>query len=92
VVVANATKNATTIPIYDTEGSWGADQSYNNSTNDTDMRKYSAGTLPGREAAFTGIYHLIQASNTVCSGTCNKMAGFNWYAWDIGIKHQHPQN
>ncbi len=65
---------STTKPIYDTEGSWSG--------------KYEAQIqpYPDQQAAFVGIYYLIQGSNadTTCSGTvCNPLAGFSWYGWDF---------
>jgi hypothetical protein len=70
----------TTKPIFDTEGSWGQDdRSFPDLKNNTWIR-----SNPGQETAFTGIYHLIQASNSVCvpNTTCNPLAGFVWFGWD----------
>jgi Bacterial Ig-like domain (group 2) len=75
------TTNAATIPIFDTEASWGTDSKTNTSLkNNTWIREY-----PSREEAYTGIFYLIQATNTACapSTTCNPMLGLSWYGWDF---------
>ncbi|HVI07739.1 MAG TPA: choice-of-anchor D domain-containing protein [Candidatus Binatia bacterium] len=74
--VGSATTTA--IPIYDTEGSWGTggDASIDGSSYPYENQ--------AEEAAFTGAYYLIQASNSVCSTSpCFGMAGFSWYGWDF---------
>jgi Bacterial Ig-like domain (group 2) len=67
-------------PIFDTEGSWGEDdQRYLDLKNNTWIR-----TNPGQETAFTGIYYLLQGSNSVCPAAtaCNPLAGAVWFGWD----------
>jgi hypothetical protein len=83
-------------PLYDTEGSWGANpKNLNNPQFDSLITSSSDGGGTGREQAFTGIYNLIQASLTAqvtnttnCtknSGICPVLGGFNWYGWDFQV-------
>jgi len=77
----------TTKQIFDTEGSWGGDCSPTGCTylpNTWITNPTPPQTMSTQERAFTGIYYLIQASNTACqTGGCNSMAGFSWYGWDF---------
>jgi hypothetical protein len=77
--------SSTPIQIYDTEGSWGTG---GNAAIQGSSFPYQN---QAEEAAFTGAYYLIQASNTVCSGTpCDGMAGFSWYGWDFDNQGTDP--
>jgi hypothetical protein len=81
----------TSKPLYDTEGSWGANCKAQGCTYIPDTW-IQGSTMPlsaqdqAEEAAFTGIYYLIQASNTICPATfstCNSLLGLSWYGWDF---------
>jgi hypothetical protein len=77
--------SSTPIQIYDTEGSWGTG---GNAAIQESSYPYQN---QAEEAAFTGAYYLIQASNTVCSSTpCDGMAGFSWYGWDFDNQGTDP--
>jgi len=89
--VQAAISGSTSKPIYDTEGSWGADSTGQGATYFAnswirDLPTPNAAQVQAEEAAYTAIYYLIHASNTVCtppSTSCNTMAGFSWYGWDF---------
>jgi hypothetical protein len=75
------------IPIYDTEGSWGTggDAAIQGSSNQNQDN--------AEEAAFTGAYYLIQASNSACAtntSPCDGMGGFSWYGWDFDNQGTDP--
>lgn len=87
----------TTKPIYDTEGSWGADSSNGvylpNSWINGLTQTSSAQQVAAEQAGYAGAYYLIQASNTLCpstDSTCNSMAGFSWYGWDFDNQGTDP--
>jgi len=89
----------TTKPIYDTEGSWGANCTGTNCTYLPDSwingltQTSSPQQVAAEQAAFTGQFYLIQASNTLCpsiDSTCNPMAGLSWYGWDFDNQGTDP--
>jgi len=89
----------TTKPIYDTEGSWGANCNAQNCTYLPNSwingltQTSSTEQVAAEQAAFTAQYYLIQASNTLCpsgDSTCNAMAGFSWYGWDFDNQGSDP--
>jgi len=93
--VQSAIAGSTSKPIFDTEGSWGANCKTTGCTNTPNnwIRDIVPPNNPppdtyqvqAEEAAFTGASYLIQASNASCaSGTsCNTMSGYSWYGWDF---------
>lgn len=94
--VQAAISASTTKPIYDTEASWAADSTVQNATYFPntwirDLPNPITQQVQAEEMAFTGIYYLAHASNTVCaSGTCNKVVGFSWYGWDFDNQANKP--
>jgi hypothetical protein len=90
----DAIGSSTTKPLYDTEGSWGADckppqgQTCPYTPNSwIQGSSQPADQVQAEEAAFTGAYYLIQASNqpnyiTTCTA-CDPLEGFSWYGWDF---------
>jgi hypothetical protein len=85
--VQSTVSGYTTKQIYDTEGSWSEDCQTVGCTFTPDTwitNPTPPQTASTQERAFTGIYYLIQASNSVCQTSgCNTMAGLSWYGWDF---------
>lgn len=89
--IASVVGSSASKSIYDTEGSWAADCNTPGCTYTPDTwiqgSSQPANQVRAEEAAFTGAYYLIHASNQPiyegCVSDCNPLAGFSWYGWDF---------
>lgn len=92
--IASVVGTSASKPIYDTEGSWGADCTTSGCTYTPNTwiqgSSQPSNQVRAEEAAFTGAYYLIQAGNQPvyegCASDCNPLAGFSWYGWDFDGK------